>query len=49
MAPHGGQGVNVRRDAMYMALAEVLDASPVTCDGPLGAAPGIGARVEVIR
>ena len=36
-------------DAMYVALAEALDASLITCDGPLGTAPGIGARVEVIR
>ena len=36
-------------DAMYLALAESLDATLVTCDGPLGAAPGHSARVEVIR
>jgi predicted nucleic acid-binding protein len=36
-------------DAMYVALAEALDAPLVTCDGPLGAAPGHAARVEVIR
>ena len=36
-------------DAMYVALAEALDAPLVTCDGPLGAAPGVAARVEVIR
>jgi plasmid stability protein len=30
-------------------LAEALDASLITCDGPLGAAPGVAARVEVIR
>ena len=36
-------------DAMYVALAEALDAPLVTCDGPLGAAPGAAARVEVIR
>jgi predicted nucleic acid-binding protein len=35
-------------DGVYIALAEALDASVVTCDGPLGAAPGHGARVEVI-
>lgn len=35
-------------DAMYVALAEALDASLVTCDGPLGAAHGHAARVEVI-
>jgi predicted nucleic acid-binding protein len=36
-------------DAMYLALAEALDAPVVTCDRPLGAAPGHGARIEVIR
>ena len=36
-------------DAMYLALAEALDAPLVTCDRPLGATPGHGARVEVIR
>jgi predicted nucleic acid-binding protein len=36
-------------DAMYLALAEALDAPLVTCDGPLGAAPGHATRVEVIR
>ena len=36
-------------DAVYVALAEALDASLVTCDRPLGAAPGVAARVEVIR
>jgi len=36
-------------DAVYLALAEALDAPLVTCDGPLGAAPGHTARVEVIR
>jgi predicted nucleic acid-binding protein len=35
-------------DAVYVALAEALDAALVTCDGPLGAAPGHSARVEVI-
>jgi predicted nucleic acid-binding protein len=35
-------------DAVYVALAEALDAPLVTCDGPLGAAPGHTARVEVI-
>jgi predicted nucleic acid-binding protein len=33
---------------VYVALAEALDAALVTCDGPLGAAPGHSARVEVI-
>ncbi|HLQ39163.1 MAG TPA: type II toxin-antitoxin system VapC family toxin [Planctomycetota bacterium] len=36
-------------DAVYVALAEALDARFVTCDRPLGAAPGHRARVEVIR
>jgi predicted nucleic acid-binding protein len=36
-------------DAVYLALAESLDATVVTCDRPLGAAPGHSARIEVIR
>jgi len=36
-------------DAMYLALAEALGATVVTCDGPFGAAPGHVIRVEVIR
>ena len=36
-------------DAMYVALAEALDAPVVTCDRPLRAAPGVTARIEVIR
>jgi predicted nucleic acid-binding protein len=36
-------------DAVYVALTEALDAVLVTCDGPLGSAPGHSARVEVIR
>jgi predicted nucleic acid-binding protein len=36
-------------DAMYVALAESLDAPVVTCDRPLGAARGHSARIEVIR
>lgn len=36
-------------DAMYLALAESLDATLITCDAPLGAAPGHSARIEVIR
>lgn len=36
-------------DAMYVALAEAIDAPLVTCDGPLGATPGHAARIEVIR
>ena len=36
-------------DAMYVALAEAMDAPLVTCDGPLGATPGHAARIDVIR
>jgi predicted nucleic acid-binding protein len=36
-------------DAMYVSLAEALDAPLVTCDGPLATAPGHAARIEVIR
>lgn len=36
-------------DAMYVALAEALDAPMVTCDAPLARAPGHRARVEVIE
>ena len=35
-------------DAMYVALAEGLDAPVVTCDSPLANAPGHRARIEVI-
>jgi predicted nucleic acid-binding protein len=35
-------------DAMYVALAEALDAPIVTCDRPLAKAPGHRARIEVI-
>ena len=35
-------------DAMYVALAEAIEASVVTCDGPLSKAPGHRARIEVI-
>jgi predicted nucleic acid-binding protein len=35
-------------DAVYVALAEVLDAPLLTRDRRLAAAPGIRARVEVI-
>ena len=34
-------------DAMYLALAEPLDATLFTCDGRLARAPGIKARVEL--
>jgi len=35
-------------DAVYVALAEAIDAPMVTCDGPLAKASGYRARVEVI-
>jgi predicted nucleic acid-binding protein len=36
-------------DAMYVALAEALDAPIVTCDTPLAKAPGHRARIELIE
>ena len=36
-------------DAMYVSLAEAIDASLVTCDEPLATASGTHARIEVIR
>jgi len=36
-------------DAVYLALAESLDATVVTCDGSFAAAPGRSARTDVIR
>jgi predicted nucleic acid-binding protein len=36
-------------DAMYVALAEALDAPVVTCDTPLARAPGHRARIEAIE
>jgi len=36
-------------DAMYIALAEALDAAVVTCDAPLATAPGHHARIEVVE
>lgn len=36
-------------DAMYVALAESIDATLVTCDVPLGSAPGHAARIQVVR
>jgi predicted nucleic acid-binding protein len=35
-------------DAVYLSLAEALDAPLVTCDRRLGRVPGHGASVEVI-
>ena len=36
-------------DAMYVALAEALDAPVITCDMPLARAPGHRAHIEVIE
>jgi predicted nucleic acid-binding protein len=36
-------------DAMYVALAEALGATLVTCDGRLARAAGIKARVDVVK
>jgi predicted nucleic acid-binding protein len=36
-------------DAVYVALAEALDTTLLTCDGKLARAPGIAARVELVR
>lgn len=36
-------------DAMYVALAEALDARVVTCDEPLSKAPGHRARMELFE
>jgi Predicted nucleic acid-binding protein, contains PIN domain len=36
-------------DACYVALAEALDATLVTADARLAAAPGVSCRVQVLR
>lgn len=36
-------------DAMYIALAEAIEAPLLTCDGSLGATPGHAVLIEVIR
>lgn len=36
-------------DAMYVALAEALNATLVTCDGKLARSPGLKSRVEVVK
>jgi len=36
-------------DAVYVALAEVLDTVLLTCDGRLAHAPGVGRRVELVK
>jgi predicted nucleic acid-binding protein len=35
-------------DAMYLALAEAIEATIITCDSPFAKAPGHRARIEVI-
>ena len=35
-------------DAMYVALAEAIEATLVTCDSPLAKTPGRRTRIEVI-
>ena len=35
-------------DAMYLVLAEAIEAPIITCDSPLVKAPGHRARIEVI-
>ncbi len=35
-------------DAVYVALAEALDAILLTCDKKLARAPGVGARTELV-
>jgi predicted nucleic acid-binding protein len=35
-------------DAVYVALAEALDAVLVTCDRKLARAPGLAGRVEIV-
>jgi predicted nucleic acid-binding protein len=35
-------------DAVYVALAEVLDATLLTCDARLAAAPGVACRIEIV-
>ena len=36
-------------DAVYVALAEVLDCVLLTCDGPLSRAPGLAGRVVLLQ
>lgn len=35
-------------DAVYVALAEVLDTTLLTCDGRLARAPGVARRIELV-
>ena len=36
-------------DAVYVALAEALDSTLLTCDGRLSRAPGLSRRVQLVR
>jgi predicted nucleic acid-binding protein len=36
-------------DAVYVALAEALECTLLTCDGRLARAPGLSGRVELVR
>jgi predicted nucleic acid-binding protein len=36
-------------DAVYVALAEALDATMITCDAPLARTPGHRARIEAVE
>jgi predicted nucleic acid-binding protein len=36
-------------DAVYVALAEAMEATIVTCDGPLAKAPGSRIRIDLIE
>lgn len=36
-------------DAVYVALAEVIDGVLLTCDGPLSRAPGLARRVVLVE
>jgi predicted nucleic acid-binding protein len=36
-------------DAMYVALAEALDATVITCEVPLARTPGRRARIEAVE
>lgn len=36
-------------DAVYVALAEALDCTLLTCDGGLARAPGLSRRVQLVR
>jgi predicted nucleic acid-binding protein len=49
LARIGGLRANVTAyDAAYLALAEALDASLLTCDAGLTRAPGHTARIEIL-